>query len=98
MPDFVVIAKHTVESCPLFNEEIKGKFKEAVVKREEVAKKHGIKVIGAWTEILDHLIIYVVEASGQWAVEDWFREIGFAFWNTVEIRQVRLVEDVLKKL
>jgi hypothetical protein len=37
-----------------------------------------------------------VEASSQEAVEDYFKEIGFAFWNTIEIRQVRPVEDIIK--
>ena len=82
----------------MFNAEVRKKFKEVVDKREEAAKKHGVKVLSAWTSTLDHLIFYVVEAPSQTAVEDYFREIGFAFWNNVEIRQVRLVEDVLKSI
>jgi len=46
----------------------------------------------------NHLIFYIVEAPSQTAVEDYFKEIGFAFWNDVEIRQVKLVEDVLKSI
>jgi len=80
----------------MFNPDIKKKFKEVVGKREETAKKHRIKVLSAWTSTLEHLIFYIVEAPSQTAVEDYFKEIGFAFWNTVEIRQVKLVEDVLK--
>jgi len=98
MPTFSVNMKHTVESCAMFNLDVKKKFKEVVGKREEAAKKHGIKVLSAWTSTLDHLIFYIVEAPSQPAVEDYFREIGFAFWNNVEIRQVRPVEDVLKNI
>jgi len=43
------------------------------------------------------LTFYVVDAHSQQAVENRFLEIGFAFWNNVEIWQVRLVEDVVKK-
>jgi len=89
---------HEPQSCPLFNAELKAKFKEAIVKREEAAKKHGIKVLSAWSPVLDHLIFYTVEAPTQRAVEDYFIEIGFAFWNKLEIRQVRLVEDVLRSI
>lgn len=96
MPTFSVNMKHTVESCPSFNNEVKKKLKEVIGKREEAAKKHGIKILSAWTSVLDHLIFCIVEAPSQVAVEDYFKEIGFAFWNNVEIRQVKLVEDVLK--
>lgn len=98
MPTFSVNMKHTVESCPMFNAEVMKKFKEVIGKRKEAAKKHGVKVLSAWTSILDHLIFYIVEAPSQPAVEDYFKEIGFAFWNNVEIRQVKLVEDVLRSI
>jgi len=98
MPTFSVIMKHTPESCPLFNAELKAKFKQVIVKREEAAKKHEVRVLSAWTSVLDHLILYIVEAPSQKSVEDYFIEIGFASWNTVEIRQVKLVEDVLKSI
>jgi len=98
MPIFSVNMKHAPESCPMFNEDVRKKFKELVGKREEVAKKHGIKVVSAYTSTIDHLTFYIVEAPSQQAVESYFTEIGFAFWNTVEIRQVKLVEDVVKKV
>jgi len=98
MPTFSVNMRHTVESCPMFNAEVKKKFKETIGKREEIAKKHGVKVLSAWTSVMDHLAFYIVEAHSQIAVEDYFKEIGFAFWNTIEIRQVRTVEEVVKKV
>lgn len=98
MVTFSVNMKHTVESCPMFNAEVKKRFKEAVSRREEVAKKHGVKVLSAWTSVLEHLVFYIIEAPSQAAVEDYFKEIGFAFWNSVEIRQVRPVEDVIKSV
>ena len=99
MPTFSVNMKHTAESCPLFNVEVKKRFKEMLGKREEAwdrAKKHGVQVLSAWTSVLEHVIFYIVEASSQEAVENYFKDIGFAFWNTIEIRQVRPVEDIIK--
>jgi len=98
LPIFVVNMKHTPESCPMFNNDVRKRFKEVVGKREEVARKHEVKVLSAYTSTLDHLIFYVVEAPSQQAVEDYFVEIGFAFWNSVEIRQARLVDDVIKRV
>jgi hypothetical protein len=56
------------------------------------------KSIGAWTTILEHLVFYIVEAPSQEAVENYFKDIGFAFWNTIEIRQVRPVEEIIKAI
>jgi hypothetical protein len=94
-------AKHTAESCPLFNAEAKRRSREMLDKREEAwdrAKKHGVQVLSAWTSVLDHLVFYVVEACSQEAVEDYFTDIGSAFWNRIEIRQVRPVEDIIKAI
>jgi hypothetical protein len=98
LPIFAVTMKHTPESCAMFNDSVRKKFKECVAKRAEVAKKHEIKVLSAYTSILEHLVFYVVEAPSQLAVENYFTDIGFAFWNNVEIRQTRPVEDVIKKV
>ena len=99
VPTYAVNMKHTAESCPLFNAEVKKRFKETLGKREEAwdrAKKHNVQVLSAWTSVLDHLVFYVVEAPSQEAVEDYFKDIGFTFWNSIEIRQVRPVEEIIK--
>jgi hypothetical protein len=67
--------------------------------REEAwdrAKKHGAQVLSSWASVLEHVIFYIVETSSQEAVEDYFKDIGFAFWNNIEIRQVRPLEDIIK--
>lgn len=98
MPVFSVNMEHSVESCPLFNAEMMKKFKAVIGRREHAARKHMVKVLSAWSSVLDHLIFWVVEAPSQKAVEDYFTEIGFAFWNKLEIRQVRLVENIIKSI
>ena len=99
MPIFAVHMKHTPESCPMFNNDVKKRFKEVVGKREEVAKKHGIKVLSAYTSTLEHKVFFIIDAPSQQAVESYLTEIGFAFWNSIEIlTQVQLVEDVIKRV
>lgn len=98
MTVFSINMKHSPESCPAFNEEVKRKFKALVGKRREAAKKYEIKVLSSYTSTLDHIAFFIVDAPSQQSVESYFIEIGFAFWNTIEIRQVKLVEDVIKKI
>ena len=98
MPIFAVNMKHTPESCPMFNNDVRKKFKEAVGKREEVREKLGIKALSNYSSTLSHLVFAIVEAPSQQAVESYLIEVGFAFWNTVEILQVQPTEDVIKRV
>lgn len=98
MTIFAVNMKHVPESCPRFNEEVKKKFNKAIAKREEIAKKYGIKVSSAYVSAVDHTTFYIVEAPSQQSVESYFLDAGFAFWNTIDISQVVPVEDVIRML
>jgi hypothetical protein len=62
--------KHSVESCPVYNDDTKKKFRELSSKREEVALEYQINVITAVFSQLEHLIIYIVEAPNHKAWKD----------------------------
>ena len=95
---FAVNMKHFPESCPMFNNDVREKVKKTVVKGEEIAKKHRIKILSGVVSLLDHRIFYVIESSSQMELEEFLKDIGYAFWNSIEIKQVQFVEDVLKNL
>ena len=44
----IKISKHSPEACPAFVEKFKDTFLNAMEKDEALAKKHDIKIIGAW--------------------------------------------------
>lgn len=91
--------KHTPQSCPLSNNDVRNKFKEVIGKRDEVAKKLGVKVVSAYSPIHEHRIFFIVDAPSQQAVESYFVEIGYLFWNAIEtLTEVQLSEDVIKKV
>jgi uncharacterized protein with GYD domain len=83
----------------MFNGDTKTKFKEANAKKDEVAKSLGVKVTSAISPIYEHRIFFIVEAPNQQAVEKYFLETGFLFWNAVEtLTEVHQVEDVITKI
>jgi hypothetical protein len=99
LPIFAVNMKHTPESCPMFNNDVKKGFKELIGKKEEIQKKNEVKILSGWTSTLSHLIFFIVEAPSQQAIESWLLDAGWASWNNVEIlTQVQPVEDVIKKV
>jgi|WetSurMetagenome_2_1015567.scaffolds.fasta_scaffold120257_2 hypothetical protein len=98
MPMYSVHMKHSVESCPMFNKENKIIIKELSSKKDDFARKEGIKVITGVFSPLEHTILYVVEAPSQDAVIRYFKEIGFAFYNKIEIKHVKSMEDALERM
>ena len=93
MPDFSVVMTHTAGSCPIFKAETMKKFKEFSENKEEAAKKHGVKVVSTWSPTREHQTFWIVEAPSQKAVEDYFKEIGFTFWNKFEIQKVKIIKE-----
>ena len=79
MPSFSVIMKHAGGSCPLL--------------KVETAKKHGVKVLNAWSPSLEHQMFWIVEAPSQKAVEEYFTETGFTLWNKLEIQKVQAIKE-----
>jgi len=98
MSIFAVNMVHFPESCPMFNNDIREKVKKTVIKGEDIAKKHRIKILSAVVSVMDHRIFCVMESDSQTDVEKYLNEIGYAFWNSIEIKQVQFFEDILKKL
>jgi len=99
LPTFAVFLKHTPQTCPMFNPDVKAKFVAAIAKRDAVASKFGVKLLSAYGPVVEHRIFLILEAPTQQAVEGFLMEIGYAFWNDVErLTQVQAVEDVVKRL
>jgi hypothetical protein len=98
MTIFAVNMRHFPESCPMFNSDVREKVKKNITKGEDIAKKHRIKILSGVVSVLDHRIFCVIESNSQMEVEEYLKDIGYAFWNIIEIKQVRFLEDVLKNL
>jgi hypothetical protein len=101
MPIFLIISRHTVENCPLNNEKMKKMTLELPAKLGILEKKHGVKRIGAWTVVPEHLLIWVYEAPGSDALQKFSLEpemIKWMAWNTSEIKLAMNLEESLELL
>lgn len=98
MSIFAVNMKHGPESCPMFNNAVRTEVKKTLNKGEDFAKKHGIKILSGVVSLLEHRIYYVMESDSQMELEEYLKEIGYASWNTIKIKQVHFIDDVLKNL
>ena len=57
----IKISRHGPEACPAFVEKYKDVFLNAMEKDEALARKHDIKIIGAWVDSPSHTAYSVYE-------------------------------------
>ena len=101
MPTFLIISKHSPENCPMNNEKMKKLTLELPDKLGVLEKKHGIKRVGAWTVIPEHLLVWVYEAPTSEALQKFSMEpemVKWMAWNTSEIKLAMSLEESNKLL
>jgi hypothetical protein len=98
MPIFALQLMHSVESCPLYNADNKKKLKQLSSKKEELKVKYQIKILTEVVNKLEHLITIVLEAPDHNAVERYLNDVGYTFYNKIEVREVEFVDKVIKTL
>jgi hypothetical protein len=101
MPTFLIISRHSPENCPLNNEKMKRMTLELPHKLGELEMKHGIRRVGVWTVIPEHLLVWVYEAPSSEALQKFSMEhemVEWMAWNTSEIKLAMSLEESIKLL
>jgi len=101
MAIFLIVSRHSPENCPLNNEKMKTITLELPEKLSVLEKKHGIKRIGAWTVIPEHLTVWVYEAPSSENLQNFSMEpdmVKWMAWNTSEIKLAMSLEESIQLL
>jgi uncharacterized protein with GYD domain len=89
------------ESCPLHNEKTKKTMMDLMAKMEKLAKKYGVKMVGNWVAIPEHLIVSVYDAPSMEALLKLSMEPEVMAWmgyNITETMPVMTLDEVQKIL
>jgi len=100
MPVFMYISEHTPDDCPAFHEKHRKSTLELISTIDSLTKKHGVKLLGSWTDFPEHIIYWVFEGSldamlklqKEPCMMAWFS------WNTTQRRIVSKNEEILEML
>lgn len=98
---FLQTARHSAESCPMHNEKVKKIMADLFAKMGPLSKKHGIKMVGGWASIPEHLTVMVYDAPSMEAMLKFSMEPEVMAWishHTTETRPVMTIEEVMKLL
>jgi uncharacterized protein with GYD domain len=85
----------------MHNEKAKKANVDVMAKLEQLTKKHGIKVVGAWVSLPDHLLVMVYDAPNMEAMLKLQMEPEIMDWlgyNTTEFRPVITAEESMRLL
>jgi len=101
MPIFLLISRHSPESCPMFNEKARKVYVEWLSKLDERHKKHGVKNLGSWGVHSEHLTVMVVEAPSLNAIQKLSMEpetLALSAYETTEVKLAMGMEEAMKML
>ena len=100
MPVFMYISRHTPDNCPAFHEKHRKSTVEFIETIDSLTKRHGIKLLGSWTDFPEHIIYMVFEGNLD-AMQKFQMEpcmMAWLSWNTMERKIVSKNEEILKML
>ena len=101
MAIFLIVSRHSPENCPMNNEKMKKITLELPDKLGVLEKKHGIKRIGAWTVISEHMTVWVYESPSSDNLQKFSMEpemVKWMAWNTNEIKLAMSLEESMQFL
>lgn len=100
MPTFMIILRHSPENCDWVNEKSRKATLEFMGKVDELMKKHGIKMLGAWTmDPAGHQSFWAVEAPSVEALQKFGMEpetLATSAYRTMDIKIVMSFEEEMK--
>lgn len=90
------ISKHAPENCPMMIESTMKVTEALITKLDSLTAKHGIKLVGSWTDHPMHVIYNIYETPNMEAFLKYSEEpecIAWLGFNTVETKVVQSLQD-----
>jgi hypothetical protein len=94
---FVIIAEHGPELCPMSNSKIRDLVKQTAGDMPNLAEKLGVNLITTSVFGPDHVIHTVAEADNIEAVREFVVQSRLAQWNTTRIHATWSMEEAMSK-
>jgi len=96
---FLQISKHAPESCPIHNEKHKKATMDLMANLDKLQKKYGVKEIGSWLSMPNHLNVSVYDAPNMEAIIKFSMDpvvVAWLAYNDSETFPVTTAEEAVK--
>jgi len=94
----MLVGTHNADTCAFAVPAWRDKALSALKRREEVAKKLGITIQGAWANMPNHTMYFVCDAPNAHVVNQMAIELQLMDWNTIVVSPVITFDEVQKVL
>jgi len=94
---FVVIAEHAPELCPMSNAKVRDMAKQMAMEMPNLAEKLGVNIITTNVFGPDHVIHTVAEADNIEAVRELVVQSRLAQWNKTQIHATWSMDEAMSK-
>jgi len=101
MPVQIVFVRNSPENDVMFNEKARKVMMEFMSKRDVLLKKHGIKEIGSWLVLGEHLTIFADEVASLDDFQQFMMEpeyLAMMAYATIERKTAVSMEEAMKML
>jgi 4-hydroxy-3-methylbut-2-en-1-yl diphosphate synthase IspG/GcpE len=101
VPTFLVISRDSPAECAMHNEKAAKIGVNWMSKHEELEAKHGVKMVGSWSVMPEHLNVLVFEAPSYEAMDAYGMEpevLAQSMWNTMEFKVAMTLEESAKMM
>ena len=95
---YMIVSTHSPESCPMGNPETAKKAQSMMQRMDEVAKKYGIKVQGAWNNVPSHTAFMVVDAPNTDALGLMAIDLGTETWTTSRLYPIEPMQASVARI
>jgi uncharacterized protein with GYD domain len=96
---FLSISKHAPEICPIHNEKHKKATMDLMANSDKLLKKHGVKQVGSWLSMPNHMLVSVYDAPNMEAMMKFSMEpvvVAWLAYNDSEMFPVTTAEEAVK--
>ncbi len=90
-----VTATHSEDNCPGYNLELMPGVLKGFENREEIARRHNVKLLGLWSGAPDHVFYILVEANSSHDV-DLFVTEATPFKQAYRLTPVITADELMK--
>jgi uncharacterized protein with GYD domain len=94
----MLVGTHSPDTCAYAVPALRDKALSALKRRDEVAKKLGITIQGAWTNMPGHTMYFICDAPNAHVVNQMAVELQLMEWNTMVVIPVITFDEAQKVL
>jgi hypothetical protein len=96
--NFVLLATHTADVCPLSNSKTRDLMLQTAPQTPDIAERNGVSLVAGPYVSDEHLVVTIVETDTAEKVHQFLSDSRLNQWNTVRVVPALTVQEGMKEI